>query len=219
MEAARWLTGDPPLRVVDLGAGTGKLTRTVAALGHDVVAVEPLAEMLERLRASVPGVETLTGSAERIPLADESVDAVLVAQAFHWFDQEAALAEIARVLRTRGAVGLLWNARDDDEPWVARLSELIGSEAEWDHEPPEPLAASTQFGDVERRVFRHVQRFDRSTLIDLIASRSFAATMDPPEREKLLAAVGRIYDESAEAAGGAELELPYRTYAFRATRL
>ncbi|MDQ3163944.1 MAG: class I SAM-dependent methyltransferase, partial [Actinomycetota bacterium] len=173
----------PPLRVVDLGAGTGKLTRTVAAFGHDVVAVEPLAEML------------------------------------HWFDQEAALAEIARVLRPRGAVGLLWNTRDDDEPWVARLSELIGSEAEWDHEPPEPLAASTQFGDVERRVFRHVQRFDRSTLIDLIASRSFAATMDPPEREKLLAAVGRIHDESAEAAGGAELELPYRTYAFRATRL
>jgi len=80
VEAARWLTGDPPLRVVDLGAGTGKLTRTVAAFGHDVVAVEPLAEML------------------------------------HWFDQEAALAEIARVLRPRGAVGLLWNTRDDDEP-------------------------------------------------------------------------------------------------------
>ena len=202
--------------MVDLGAGTGKLTRTLAALGHEVVAVEPLEEMLAQLRANVPGVEALSGSAEQIPLADESVDAVVVAQAFHWFDQPAALVEIARVLRPGGVIGLIWNARDDAEPWVARLSELIGSEAEWDHETPEPLAASTQFGEVERQLFRHVQRLGRATLVDLIASRSYAATMAPAEREQLLASVGRLYDE---AAAGREIELPYRTYAFRAGRL
>ena len=202
--------------MVDLGAGTGKLTRVLASLGHEVIAIEPLEPMLAQLRANVPGVEALSGSAEQIPLADESVDAVLVAQAFHWFDQPAALVEIARVLRPGGDIGLIWNARDDAEPWVARLSELIGSEAEWDHETPEPLATSTQFGDVERQLFRHVQRLDRATLVDLIASRSYAATMAPSEREQLLASVGRLYDE---AAGGRELELPYRTYAFRATRL
>lgn len=216
VEAARWLTGKPPRRVVDLGAGTGKLTRTLVALGHEVVAVEPLEQMLAQLRASVPGVEALSGSAEQIPLENESVDAVVVAQAFHWFDQPAALVEIARVLRPGGVVGLIWNARDDAEPWVARLSELIGSEAEWDHETPESLAASTQFGEVERQLFRHVQGLDRATLVDLIASRSYAATMPPAEREQLLASVARLYDD---VASGSELELPYRTYAFRADRL
>jgi len=211
-----WLTGELPLRVVDLGAGTGKLTRALAALGHDVIAVEPFEEMLDQLRANVPGVEAVTGSAEQIPLADESADAIVVGQAFHWFDQAVALREMARVLRPGGVVGLIWNARDDAEPWVARLSELTGDNAEWGDDIPEPLAASTQFGDVERQIFRNAQLVDRATLVDLVASRSYAATMAARAREQLLAAVGTLFDEWA-AGGG--LELPYRVHAFRATRL
>ena len=217
-DAALWITGEPPRRVVDLGAGTGKLTRVLAALGHDVVAVEPLEEMLGQLRANVPGVEALTGSAEQIPLGDEFADAVVAAQAFHWFDEAVALPEIARVLRPGGVIGLIWNARDDGEPWVARLSELTADDAVWNEEEvAAPLVASPHFDHVEWRTFRNAQRVDRATLVDLVASRSYAATMAPPEREQMLRAVGVLFDE---VAGGSDaLELPYRVYAFRATRL
>jgi len=112
-------------RVVDLAAGTGKLTRLLVPTGADLVAVEPVAAMREQLAAVVPGVPALDGTAESIPLAPASVDAVTVAQAFHWFDADAALAEIARVLRPGGALGLVWNERDVREPWVAELSKLI----------------------------------------------------------------------------------------------
>ena len=119
-DAVRWLTGDEPADVVDLGAGTGKLTRGLVALGHRVTAVEPLPEMLEHLRRAVPAATAVTGSAEQIPLPDGSADVVACAQAFHWFDQQAALREIARVLRPGGRIALVWNTRDDREPWTAR---------------------------------------------------------------------------------------------------
>src|SRR5262245_3773492 len=97
-DAARWLAGADPRDVVDLAAGTGKLTRSLVALGHRVTAVEPLPEMLAQLRTAVPEAVAVTGSAESMPLADGAIDVVTVAQAFHWFDQAAALREIARVL-------------------------------------------------------------------------------------------------------------------------
>ncbi len=173
--------------------------------------------MLAQLRSKLPAVEALTGAAEQIPLPEESADAVVVGQAFHWFDQAVALREIARVLRRGGSVGLIWNGRDDTEPWVARLSELTGDNSEWSDDLPEALVASAQFGDVERREFRNAQAVDRATLVDLVASRSYAATMAPPERNRLLDSVGMLFDEVA--GGRDELELPYRVYAFRATRL
>src|SRR5438876_726690 len=110
--AVLWLVGDTPVDVVDLGAGTGKLTRGLVALGHRVTAVEPLPEMLAQLRAAVPDATPLSGGAEAIPLADASADVVVCAQAFHWFDQPVALREIARVLRPGGSIALAWNVRD-----------------------------------------------------------------------------------------------------------
>src|SRR4051812_12101086 len=113
VEAVRWLLGSSPLDVVDLGAGTGKLTAVLVGEGHRVVAVEPLEPMRSRLVAALPATPALEGSAEEIPLPDGCADAVVVGQAFHWFDVEPALREIARVLRPGGTLGLLWNARDE----------------------------------------------------------------------------------------------------------
>ena len=141
-EALRWVVDrlglSPGSRVLDLGAGTGKLSRGLSALGLDVVAVEPGAAMLAELRTAVPGVEALQGSAEAIPLEDHSVDAVAAGQAFHWFDREQVLPELRRVLRPRGGLGLLWNWEDAGDPIGARLAEILGHADGFHHDPPDP---------------------------------------------------------------------------------
>ena len=212
-EAVEWLVGEARV-VVDLGAGTGKLTRGVVALGRDVVAVEPLPEMAARLRAAVPGAHVLAGSAEAIPLADGSADAVVAGQAYHWFDPPRALPEIARVLRPGGTLGLVWNTRDDEVPWVRRLSELMGSES-WASRPNDSIDASGLFGPVEEAQFRHEQLLERGVLLDLVSSRSGVATLDAAARASVLDAVGALYDG---AAGPNGLVLPYLTKAYRAAR-
>ena len=147
-QAVRWLVGDEPCDVVDLGAGTGKLTRTLVELGHRVTAVEPLAEMLRELGVAVPEATAVEGSAEQIPVPDASTDVVVCAQAFHWFDHNAALPEIARVLRPGGYLALVWNVRDDREPWVGRLSEVIGSESIEPDDDETVIRRSGLFGTV-----------------------------------------------------------------------
>ena len=124
-EAIDWLVPAHATRVADVGAGTGKLTRQLRERGLDVIAVEPSAGMREQLRRAVPGVPVLAGTGEQIPLADHSVDAVLVAQAWHWVDPERAVPEVARVLTPGGRLGLLWNRRVEDEDWVASRSYVI----------------------------------------------------------------------------------------------
>ena len=215
-EAVRWLASDTPADVLDLGAGTGKLTRQLVTLGHRVVAVDPLPEMLEQLRAAVPGVEALQGTGEAIPLAAESVDVVTIAQAFHWLDPVAALPEIARVLRPGGVLGLIWNVRHESTPWAARLSEIIGSELISESTVADRVGASGLYGAVETREFRNEQRLDRDGLLDLVLSRSYCVLQPLEEREQVLAEVGRLYDAEAGAEG---LILPYLTDAHRAVRL
>ena len=214
-EAVRWLAGDEPRDVVDLGAGTGKLTRALVALGHRVIAVEPLVEMRAELEAALPDVPAVAGNAEAIPRPAESADVVASAQAFHWFDHARALPEIARVLRSSGRLALVWNSRDDRDPWMARLSEIIGNETvqEWDVLPV--IAEGGLFGAVERERFSFVQVLDRNGLLDLVLSRSYLAKLPPTEREPILEAVGRFYDETTTAAG---VRLPYVTECFRATK-
>ena len=124
--ALDWLLPPGALRVLDLGAGTGKLTRQLVACGLDVVAVEPLDGMRAELARAVPGARLLAGSAERIPLADGAVDAVVAAQAWHWVDPPRAVPEVARVLAPGGTLGLMWNERDERESWVAELGRIIG---------------------------------------------------------------------------------------------
>jgi SAM-dependent methyltransferase len=213
-EAVRWLTGGAPADVLDLGAGTGKLTRPLVALGHRVTAVEPLAEMRDRLAAALPGVTVLEGSAESIPLLGAASDVVACAQAFHWFDHAAALPEIARVLRPGGRLALVWNKRDDRVPWVAELSALIGSESVAIGDVDEPIVASGLYGPVERATFTYRQELDRDRLLDLVRSRSYCAVLTPDERAPVLAAVERVFEE--HAADG-RIELPYLTECFRAS--
>ena len=188
IEAVRWLMPGQAGTVLDLGAGTGKLTQRLLELGLDVFAVEPLDEM----RALIPPpARSLPGTAEDIPLPDASVDAIVVGQAFHWFDRERALPEMARVLRPGGTIGLLWNLDDDRVPWVAQLCDLTGSEARasalTDAQPPydgQPGLATPVHGR-----FDHEENYDTERLVAMIASRSQTILLPPAERGRLLATV------------------------------
>lgn len=212
VDAVRWLTGDRPVRVLDLGAGTGKLTRSLVAAGHDVVAVDPSEPMLAQLRAALPGVDARPGRAERLPLDDASVDVVTAGQAYHWFDPATALPEIARVLRSGGRLGLAWNLRDDSVGWVDELWSMFGDHEARRADDPTVIAP---FGPVAQRTFRHEQRLDRDGLLGLVASRSYVAILAAPERDALLARVGALYDRVAAPDGVA---LPYVTYCYRSLR-
>ncbi len=214
-EAVRWLVGDAPADVVDLGAGTGKLTRALVALGHRVTAVEPLSEMRAELEGAVAGARVLAGHAEAIPLADGCADVVASAQAFHWFDHDNALPEIARVLRAGGRIALVWNSRDDRDPWVARLSAIIGNESIQESDVVPILDASGLFGPVDTGMFAFEQVLDRDGLLDLVLSRSYLAKLAAPEREPVLDAVGALYDETKGPEG---VRLLYVTECFRATK-
>jgi SAM-dependent methyltransferase len=188
--AARLPLG-PGRTAVDLAAGTGKLTRPLLATGAEVVAVEPVAEM----RAVLPaGARALDGTAEAIPLTTASADAVAVAQAFHWFDGDAALAEIHRVLRPGCALALLWNRRRMDHPLNQALEELIapyrGHTSAFHTGAWRTAFERTRlFGPLEERVFANEQSLDADHLVDRIASVSFIATLDEQERAKVLRAV------------------------------
>jgi len=215
-EAARWALGDQPLTVLELGAGTGKLTRVLVDLGHDVHATDPDAAMLAVLEEQLPGVRTAVASAEDIPLPAGSVDAVVAAQAFHWFDLERALPEIARVLRPEGALGLLWNQRDEKIPWVRRLGALIGTQEQL-RDPAEALIFSELFGFVEEHDVSHWQTIDRKTIQDLVLSRSNVAVLDEAGRRAKLAEVVAFYDDFGRGMDG--MQLPYVTRCFRAQLL
>jgi ubiquinone/menaquinone biosynthesis C-methylase UbiE len=215
VDAVRWLAGEAPCDVVDLGAGTGKLTRTLIDLGHQVTAVEPLPEMLDQLRAAVPEATALQGGAEAIPLPAESADVVTVAQAFHWFDHSPALLEIARVLRPGGHIALVWNVRDESDPLVTDLSDAMVGRTGVDRGVVEPIGESGRFGPVEYATFSHVQEVDRETLRELVLSRSYCAVLSEEERAPVLQNVDDLFTEHARDG---VVRLPYLTECFRARR-
>ena len=178
--------------VLDLAAGSGKFTRALVAAGADVVAVEPVDAMREALEASLPGVRALAGTAEEIPLPDGAVDAVTVAQAFHWFDGERALAEIHRVLRPGGRLGLVWNWRDQSDPLMARLTELMEpyrgaapgyASGEWRR----AFEETTLFTPLADAHVPHPYETDGEGLVARVASVSFIADLPDDERERVLA--------------------------------
>ena len=212
-EAAVWLVGKSPVTVLELGAGTGKLTAELVALGHDVHATDPDTAMLDILRRDLPDVRTSVASAEEIPAPDRSVDVVVCAQAFHWFDLDRALPEIARVLRPGGRLALVWNQRDERIPWVRRLGALIGTQDQL-RDPVGPLVQSALFGFVEDATFRFWQTVDRESIQDLVLSRSNVAVLDEEARAAKLAEVLAFYDDFGRGMDG--MQLPYSADCFRA---
>ncbi len=212
-EAAAWLVGGEAKVVLELAAGTGKLTRGLVDQGHAVFATEPDEDMLAVLRERVPEVSAKAASAEEIPANDRSVDVVVVAQAFHWFDPERALPEIARVLKPGGHLALVWNSRDERIPWVRRMGGLLGRQ-DLDTSSAEHLVHSDLFGFVEEASFKHWQEIDRESIIDMARSRSSFAVMDDAAREDHLAQVLAFYDDFGRGMDG--MRVPYVTRCYRA---
>lgn len=216
-EAIDWLLSDAGsrrLEVLDLGAGTGKLTTRLVERGLDVVAVDPIPEMLDLLRTSLPDTPALLGTAEEIPLPDDSVDAVLVAQAWHWFDETRAIKEIARVLRPGGSLGLVWNNRDERMGWVKDLGDIIGHEIDpWSQSVDLPAP----FAGVERHQVEWTSYLTPQALIDLVASRSYCITSPERVRARTLDRVRELLTTHPALANSSGLALPYITVCIRAT--
>lgn len=223
LEAAQWIleppgpgtpgawTGKPT--VLELGAGTGKLTERLVGLGCTTTASDPSESMLTRLGTRVPAARRVAGSAEQIPLGSRSVDVVVAAQSFHWFDPARALPEIARVLRPRGRLALVWNARDERVPWVRRLGRIIEGRPHQDDDPVGAIDASGLFAAVERTTFRFWQPLTAELLSDLVVSRSVVALMSDRERQRVLHEVDALYAEYGRGSDG--MLLPYITTVYR----
>lgn len=211
--AAERLRLGPGARVLDVGAGTGKLTRGLVAAGFDVIAVEPGSPMLEQLRLAVPDVEALGGSAESIPLADESVAAAFAGQAYHWFDRERALPELHRVSRAGGGLALLWNWWDERDPLQAELGELVGYAG---HEPyrNEELPGEPWFREVGRTAVESVHESSPEGLVGYLSTASAFLVAEPVERDETLRAVREIAERYGE-----RFAFPRLTYVFAFARI
>lgn len=219
-----------PVRILDIGAGTGKLTAQLAALeiaGQpvSVVAIEPDPKMLAELRRQLPGVTAKPGRAEAIPFPDAHVDAVLAGQAAHWFDLDLAMPEIARVLAPGGVLAGLWNADDDRVEWVAGLHLASGRKPvarftafdEHAHDYTAAWLAASQrlFSAPERAAFEHAHARTADTLIDTMRTQSAFLVMEPAEREAVLLGV-REYLATTPQTASAEFRMPMCTFVIRA---
>jgi ubiquinone/menaquinone biosynthesis C-methylase UbiE len=211
--AAEWLTGSEPLSVLELGAGTGKLTEQLVALGHDVHATDPDPRMLDRLTAKFPELRVSQTGAEEIPAADSTFDIVVAAECYHWFDHEKALPEIARVLKRGGSLSLVWNRRDERIPWVRRLGNLIGHHTTGEG-AGDALESSPYFGPVDEASFKQWQVIDRSSVQDMVRSISHVATLERSGQESKLREVLAFYDDFGRGMDG--MQLPYVTECYRA---
>jgi SAM-dependent methyltransferase len=216
-EAIRWAARRLGLaeraRVLDVGAGTGKLTRGLVAVGYDVVAVEPGGPMLEQLRRAVPEAEALEGSAEAIALPDASVDGAFAAQAYHWFDRERAVPELHRVVRPGGGLALFWNWWDDRDPLQHELAELIGYAG---HSPftEEEMPGIPWFRELGRTVVESSDESSPELLVAMLATTSRFLTADPAEGAEWLR---EVRDRASRF--GEQFLLPKLTYAFAFARL
>ncbi|MEU5693458.1 class I SAM-dependent methyltransferase [Actinosynnema sp. NPDC020468] len=219
--AVRWALeplGEGRHRVLDLGAGTGKLTGVLVAQGHQVTAVEPDEAMLSELVRRHGGVRALPGSAERIPVPDGTVDAVLVGQAFHWFDPARAFPEIARVLRPGGVLAALWNMSDETVPWVAEFDKVAGTSVREQHVALELMPAHELFVEAADATFSHVQRRTSESLVATVGTHSHTLVVSAEERAEVLERMLTWLRTNPETATG-EFDFPLRTAVHRSRRV
>lgn len=219
-DAVAWIVDQLGLergrRVCDLAAGTGKLTRLLVPTGADVFAVEPVAGMRDSFREQLPEIPVVGATAEALPFAGAVLDGVTVAQAWHWFDHDAAIAEAARVLRPGGHLVLAWNARERSEPWVDAvwsIMDRVEKRAPWrNHEEWRDSAfrAAPGFGPLVRIEFFHRQEITPDGVLRRVASVSHVAVLPPAERDEVLDEVRAIVAEHPTTRGKSVVEIPYR---------
>ncbi|MBK9324312.1 MAG: class I SAM-dependent methyltransferase [Bdellovibrionaceae bacterium] len=210
---------DAASNVLDLGSGTGKFTKLLVPSGAKVVAVEPVEGMRAKFQSLLPTIKLLNGSAENIPTGDCSVDVVIAAQAFHWFDTPAALREIHRVLKPNGKLGLIWNARDESLDWVGELTKIIDP-----HEGGAPRYKSMRwqnaftdtnlFSKIQLQQFVYTQVGTIETIVDRIGSISFISALPELQKKVVLDQVRRLVHSHPDTRDKTEVKLPYRTDVF-----
>ncbi len=223
-----WLTHDLGLgngkTALDLAAGTGKFSPRLLATGATVIAVEPVPAMLDQLIRQYPEIDARSGSAQHIPLDDASVDAVVCAQAFHWFATPEALAEIHRVLKPGSALGLIWNVRDDSVPWVAALTRIMkafeGDAPRFHSQKWRKVFPAEGFSPLREKHFsnRHTGPPEK-VIIDRILSVSFMAALPPDQRAHVTSQLKGVIATYPELAGKAQVTFPYETLACVCTKL
>jgi SAM-dependent methyltransferase len=223
-----WLTDalgiDARSTVIDLGAGTGKFTRLLSSLAPTLIAVEPVAEMGAELAKLLPGVRLVNGTAESIPLASASADAVVCAQAFHWFSSEAALAQIHRVLKPDGRLGLVWNVRDESVDWIAAITAIItpyeGDTPRFHSGRWREAFTGEYFSAPELTCFAyHHVGSPKEVIMDRILSVSFIAALPAAEKATVTAQLQHLIDTHPALKGRDTVAFAYQTQAYACRRL
>lgn len=212
-EVVDWLLAGNPQRVIDLGAGTGKLTRAVAERVPTVVAVEPDPAMRVALAQRLPGTSVIDGTGEDIPLRDGFADSVVVGQAWHWVDPTRALPEVARVLRPGGILGLVWNDRDWTDPWIDRLSAVLvafGTSPDAEYEP----VGGAPFGPFETISHSWTHHVTVDGVLDMVISRSYVIALPEAQRAHLLHQVRELAVSGRDPVTG-QVPIRYVTHGFR----
>jgi SAM-dependent methyltransferase len=215
-QAVEWMLPPQARLVADVGAGTGKFSALLAESGRTVTAVDPDEQMLASLHERYPQIETRVGRGESLPFDNATLDAVTFAQAWHWVDPELASREVARVLKPDGVLGLIWNIRDEREPWVAELSRIMkGSAAEQLIANGGPIVAEP-FGRLECWSLQWPRELSVDDILAMVSSRSYVITAPEQQQEEILDGVRELLANDPATAGSAMITLPYITYAYRA---
>jgi ubiquinone/menaquinone biosynthesis C-methylase UbiE len=221
-EIEAWLSHDLGLSsgktALDLAAGTGKFSPRLLATGAAVIAVEPVRAMLDQLIRQYPQIDARSGSAQSIPLEDASVDVVVCAQSFHWFSTTEALREIHRVLKPEGALGLVWNVRDDSVRWVAALTPIMkpfeGDTPRFHSQKWRNVFPADGFSPLREKHFSNTHTGSpEKVIVERILSVSFMAALPPSQQEQVKAQLWKLIATYPELAGKDQVTFPYQTLA------